>query len=273
MKIVFSYVQSSIDKPMDLNMAKLSLNLIKKLNYPTCIYLDQKNYDKFNNFKYDEKILLDQSILDKLPSNIWSLGKLLVFSQIKEPFIHIDFDLFCLEDNFKYFLNEKFLAFHEEPWADFEMFGDDIKHAFSHVDLLKNKNVKDIKVYNCAAVGGNAIPEINKSAQLVLDYAIKHKNYFLKRDEFYQNDWAAAVFFEQLLFMNLVKILLSSDVTCILDEKTSTEKHQPLLDLYGPIGGDFVIEEMARKKIIHLWGSKEKFIENFNLFLKSRKVN
>jgi hypothetical protein len=273
MKIVFSYIHSSIDKPMDLNMARLSLYFIKKLNYPTCIYLDQKNFNKFDNLKYDEKILLDQSILDKLPSNVWSLGKLLVFSQIKEPFIHIDFDLFCMQDNFKYFLNEKFLAFHEEPWTDFDIYETDIKHAFSQIELLKNQNINDIKVYNCAAVGGNAIPEINKSAQLVLEYAIKNKDYFLKRDEFYNSIWSVSVFFEQLLFMNLVKKLLSSDVTCILDEKTSTEKHQPLLNLCDKIGVDFIVEEMARKNIIHLWGSKEKFLKNFYLLLQSRKIN
>lgn len=272
MKIVFSYIHSPINRPMDLNIAKLSLGLVKKLNYPTCIYLDQKNYNKFDSLKYDEKILLDRSILDKLPSNVWSLGKLLVFSQIKEPFIHIDFDLFCMEDNFKYFLNEKFLSYHEEPWIDFDMYENDIRHAFSHIDLLKNQNIKDIKMYNCAAVGGTAIPEINKSAQLVLEYSMKNKDYFLKRDAFYKNTWGVSVFFEQVLFMNLVKILLSSDVTCILDEKTSTEKHQPLLDLYGK-GFDFVIEEMVRKNIIHLWGAKEKFIKDLNIFLESRKIN
>jgi hypothetical protein len=269
MKIVFSYVNSPTKRYMDLNMAKISLKLIKNHGYKTVIYLDEKNYDRFNELNYDEKILLDQKKLDNLPPNIWCLGKLLVFSQMEEPFLHIDFDLFAKENSFKSFLNEPLVCFHEEKWVDII----NVLHRVGYNDIISQfpnfkelLNEKEIKSYNCAVVGGVAVKEIRESAQIVLNYAAKNKQFLYDKMNSLLNignDWMLPIVMEQILFTNICKNKLNS-ISCIIDEQRTNPK-QLLLNLMGQEGLDFVYEEMIRKKIIHLWGSKKKLMNNIKL--------
>jgi hypothetical protein len=254
---------------MDMNMAKISLKLIKNHGYKTVIYLDEKNYDKFNDLDYDEKILIDQNKLENLPTSIWCLGKLLVFSEINEPFLHIDFDLFVKENNLEYFLKEKFVCFHEERWVDINnvlkrLDYDNLISRFTNSPHFLNKN--EIKSYNCAVIGGTAIKEIQESAKIVLDYARKNKDFLNEKMNkllMVGNDWMLPIFMEQMLFINICKNKLNS-ITCILDENKNQD-NQLLLNLTGAEGLDFIYEEMVRKKIVHLWGSKQKLMSNIKL--------
>jgi hypothetical protein len=264
---------------MDFSMANVSLQLVKKHGYKTDLYVDKANYHKFDRLNFDEKILLDQSILDQFPKNVWSLGKLLSFTQVNEPFFHIDFDLFIIEDQLKHFLNKKFVAYHEEGWMnemlqspdpDLNLFQEDIKNAYKDFNY-SDVSYENIKSYNCAIIGGTAIDEIKKSANIVLNYAKKEKNYFLNRDSHYKDTFRTSVLFEQILFMNICKDSLN-EISIILDEKTSEEK-QMLLNLSDWAGLDFIYEEMVRKKVIHLWANKESIMNKLKSFTGSRIIN
>jgi hypothetical protein len=263
MKIVFSYVDLGCPDPknskkLNLNMAKLSFYFAKKHGYKTALYVDNKNKHLFKQIPYDEVIILDQYILDFLPRNIWSLGKVLTFSKVKEPFCHIDFDLFVVSNELDLFKNNDFFCFHREVWNSrstpiLSIFEEITKK----IDCLKND---DLMMYNCAMVGGKNFEIINESAKIVLDTIIKEKKFIDSYIETIKRNyptWRISAYIEQMLFTNLCKQKLNLTNIPVILYDSLPENENPF----------FFYKKMIEKKIIHLWEKKGFYSKDIdNLF-------
>jgi hypothetical protein len=252
MKIVYTYCtyEKQNTQYIDKNIIRASLNLVKKAGYETIVYVDENNIDKINNFEFDEVRIINSKLLEGLPVNVWSLGKLITFSQINEPFCHIDFDVFLLKNVIKKFKKEKLFAFHLEGWRPMDHFNP----FYNKICHDMNIQYSDMKTYNCAVIGGTAFKEINESAKLVLDYAKKESNflnYHMKNLLNQNNNWLLPVLLEQIFFMNICKNKLSlAKIKLILNCGSKD----------NPLKSEYVYKEMIKNNIFHLWGDKHNFM-------------
>ncbi len=251
MKVIFSYWGCESNRYTDILMAQISHSYVSRLGYETIGFFDKKNINKFDEVRFGEKRILDNNILNKLPQNIWSLGKLLVFATIDEPFIHIDFDVFMLENHIKQYENKDLFCFHKEPWRPINHF-DYIKNTPLDNKYLNIKN--NAECYNCAIIGGSNFKQINDCAKEVLDYIINNKDYLYDLMSYelrHNDDWSLPVFIEQILFMNICKYKLN-----LTEIPTVFNKQDNIDDIFA---------SMKEKKTYHLWGEKKYFMDTVKI--------
>lgn len=260
MKIVFSYFDWKKPDPanweqINLNMVRLSFYFAKKHGYETVLYVDKKNEYLFKSIPYDEVIILDQDILDSFPERIWSLGKILTFSLVEEPFCHIDFDLFIVENELQFFKNEEFFCFHRESWHWKSVFAQ-YDEITKKIDCLKDE-FDTLIMHNCAMVGGKNFEKINQSAKFVIDLIIKEKDIFNEMTSRIRSNyptWKISAYLEQIIFPNLCKKNLDlSTIPVIFSDTPEKENNRR-----------FVFKKMKEKKLLHLWMEKSFYEERIN---------
>jgi hypothetical protein len=238
-------------------MIKISHKLVKKMGYETLLFTNKINLPKFENIGYDEIILIDQKLLNKLPKNVWSLGKLIALSLMNEPFCHIDFDLFLGNDVLKLFKDKEIFCFHREPWRTMDQFSPYYEKAISELNIVEDKF---FKTYNCAILGGTAVKEIKESANIVLDYTIKNKVYLEKQK---LEHWYLPVLFEQILFLNILRQKLNMIELPVVMSGTQDEE----------LTWNFVYSQMRKINVYHLWGAKEGISKDLDKFCNSISLN
>lgn len=265
-KVIFSHWQANTHFFIVKEFAELAHKFVKKHGYETILYTDEIGRDLLQDINYDQIIILDKNILDKFPKRGWSLGKILAMSMIKEPFFHIDFDLFLREDLDEDFKKSPIFSFHQEHWVTRQFAehksGDFLENNYypefyiSIKEFLErtenicsfNLDISEIDSCNCAIVGGNNYQAFNKAAEYVINFGLKYKDVI---DNFYTvfpkiPDWFCAVFLEQILFMKLVQIYSAPEnINFYLKGKVITD-----LNI-----------EAAEKKITHIWGLKEQLLD------------
>jgi hypothetical protein len=261
MKIVFTYsCYENSPQYIDNNIIKVSLELIKNLGYQTIIYVDDVSLNFIKKFKFDDIRVINSKIYKDLPNNIWSLSKLVTFSKIDEPFCHIDFDIFIKKDPFIKFVNCELFSFHKEGWRPMPHFEPFYSKAVLDLDISM---IPNMTTYNCALIGSYNNKQINDSAQIVLEYLKKEKQYFYTRmDQLLKNGnhWLLPVFVEQILFMNISKYKLNLEDIEVLF-KPEGQNH---------LSADYVYDNMEKHQVYHLWGDKKEFMHMIaNKLIKS----
>lgn len=175
---------------LDLILWSLSSAYAKKHFGSVTLYTDAEGAILFNKFRsvlsFDEVIVCLDDLNDRCYSdiNIWSLGKLYVYSKMEEPFIHIDYDLFLRNIPESNFLSAPVFSLHPEfyhvGWGGQEMFypKDKLLFAFLYLpDSWKEALVKDEHYpYNMGIFGGDDLDRIKSFANEALDVGLNRLN-------------------------------------------------------------------------------------------------
>lgn len=267
MKAIFSYWAAESRFFCNSEMAKVANNLAQKNGYKTCLYTDSYGLENLKEVKYDEIILFDEAITSKFFPSIWSLGKILAMSLTKEPFIHLDFDLFLFKRLENEIEKKDFFSLYTEPWVSLHTsVRDDAQNILNIYPNQKEIDINHIVSSNFAIVGGQKFEEINDVCKKILDFAILYKEKFieLKNIGFKAPSWILAVTFEQILIPNLLKTIFDIEsyhiipIPQIIHDNINIDTGEILFD-------EFCIEHLKThfilNKIVHLHGQKkDKFI-------------
>ena len=177
MRIVFSNIvnvnpYTKVDNHLNVEMAKLSNFLAQQQGFKTTFFGDKKSIEIFNNVKYDEVNELNDDRIKNISPSLWSIGKLLTISKIKEPFLHLDHDLFLFKKIDETFLNKNLVYFHNEDYYDSLM--DNFQTSFEF-QLLNIQNIQNTSK-NCAIIGGQNYKILNTVCNEILDFIFQNKN-------------------------------------------------------------------------------------------------
>lgn len=199
---------------------------------------------------YDEVVVS----LDEIEhmSNFWAYGKIWTYALQKEPFVHVDGDIFV---NSPILTNEKTdliiqneennLKYYQEPLAE-------IKNNFVGIpqELLEHcKN--SITAYNCGFMGGYNLDLLKNYASRVIE--------FISQNASFSPQTNVAVIYEQTL-LRAFSDKQNAKVKVLLHSGSDTAFYQDVGDVWGFLKGE--------KTFIHALGYWKKseiicrFIEN-----------
>jgi hypothetical protein len=178
MKIIFSHFFDvrplvNINEQLVLQMAQFSNYLIQKHGLKTIFCGNKASIEKFKSIPYNEFIQLEEYTIENLKPYFWNISKLLVMSQIKEPFIHVDSDLFLFKNFDEDFLNKNIVYFHDENHND--NLTNNFQERFK-IQPLNGKNFKNSS-RNCALIGGQNYKLINKISSEILEFLLSNESY------------------------------------------------------------------------------------------------
>lgn len=237
-------------------LAAVSNFLAQKHGYRTRLYTDSINYHLFKNIKYDEVVFLDEEFIKQFPQKGWSLGKLLSMSMVKEPFVHIDFDLLLINDIPNHIKSNECFAFHKETYFKNLFRQETIYEFYNKYGVQNELDYRETLSTNCAILGGQNFNLINESCSKVIEYSILNKSFFDKNYSPLKS--RIAMFFEQILLLNIIrnKTLLKT-ISTVLEGET-LEK---------------IRSEIKELKLLHLWGQKSDFFNRFTKIAKNKKIS
>jgi hypothetical protein len=263
--VIYSYWGGNpVEKTLD--MAFISNYLARKHGYTTVLYVNKENKTNFKDIPYSEVIEMDENILQQLPTTVWSAGKILAASMEKRPFIHVDFDLFILDNQFYNDIKDKdFVTYHCEPWLSKKTFNNSIKYILKKTNNsfgLKYK--EDLYSYNFAIFGScksENIPIINKECKFVIENLIKN-NKILNDQDFVESirknfpnipEAVIPVIIEQVITSKLIRLNFKNtyEILKISDSRDSYEAGLKigLLHLWGSKNYNNILQKIKNKKI------------------------
>lgn len=101
----------------------LSLLCLRQSVAKVQLVTDARGYEllveKFG-FQFDDIDFSLNGISDAIPSQLWMFGKLVAYSIQREPFIHIDFDLYLLKPLSNLYKNASIFAQSVEPFSTYD---------------------------------------------------------------------------------------------------------------------------------------------------------
>jgi hypothetical protein len=250
MLAIHSFFKNTTDIRSDIELtakqANLSCKFLKKHKFTTILYTDRSCIDSFKYIPYDDIIILDiSSIRSNIPQDFWSASKLISCSVTNEPYIHVDVDLFLIENCLAEYEDEDFFVFHNESWIKDKSYNEQLFKINQYFNYIDNNSL----VYNNAIFGGKQYNIINQQINTLIDSIIINNTIideilFSKKPR-KENDGAKSVFVEQYLFNNLVKEELKmSTIPLVLKESIDHENSRKIYAL------------MKQYQIIHLWVHK-----------------
>lgn len=206
----------------------LSANVIKRHYSEVHFYTDKQGYDwiepYLNKLPFTKiEVCLDE--INWLDDRYWSLGKMYVYSLQKEPFIHIDNDVFVWEKFNEQLLDSDFL------FQEIETFNDSIWDFYNKGLKIYGLAIpKEIEVldsaFNCGVFGC-----LTKEALDLIPIYYKTGFNFVKRTkiipniekESMSNRWLASVIIEQVFIYSLV-LANNLKFNTLLDSNTNKYK-------------------------------------------------
>lgn len=287
MKVIFSYLDFNKHFFCDIELAKLTNYYAQQQGYKTCLYTDEKGYNKLTpSINYDEVILFDKKITSQFNSNIWSMGKILAMSMVKEPFMHIDFDLFLLKPLDDNFINKDFFSLYPEPWLfKIPSYEKNILEIYKLYPNPEELNFNDFYSYNFAVVGGQKFKEINYVCSKLVEFSIAQNKKFDEiidkknfnkgpNGDLFSHAWCLAVIFEQIMIKNLLSTIFNIEIFSIPDKKSLLEiKYNQEMSREQYVENNLKCKSILKKvlienQLIHLHGEKEKKLD----YLKQRFI-
>lgn len=147
-------------------------------------------------------IVLDK--FDDLPSSLWAIPKIYIYSLQDFPFLHIDSDVFIWEPFKDEIINASLVAQNFEPNKDFNI--NALHFLLSNNAVTKLEDILNFKItenydsINAGVIGGHDINFIKKYSNYALDYVFSIK-------EIWSSAEASKVNFiaEQYLYYQLAK--------------------------------------------------------------------
>jgi hypothetical protein len=194
MKAIFSFWSKCFKESSDRRVAgfynehffitsfKLAIACARKSFDTVELYTDKAGYKMLvseSGLIFDDiHVVLDD--INDLPSDLWMSGKLYTYSFQKEPFIHLDYDLYLLKPLPHSFQNMPVVVQCEELFIHTDIYSwginlinsthKNIPLTFSH---SKNVPYHEQKAYNMGLVGGQNYKDIaqfgTESLQLIKD--------------------------------------------------------------------------------------------------------
>ena len=215
--------------------AKLSVQLLKKHGYNVVLFTDDPLLEQITYYDEIKHINIQEH---NMPQNFWSSGKLIACSLLNEPYIHIDIDLFLIENVIADYINHNFFCLHNEPYVTyFEKIIDSIPDFIVDRLLLDKQN---LQCNNMSIFGGQS-SLINSLINKVLDTA---KNNYIDINQILlplpQSNWKNAVFYEQVLLTNSYLI-----------------KPNPIYNFCHDFNNNKVYEQLRKIGVHHLWFKKQ----------------
>lgn len=190
-----------------------SMLLARRYYEKVVLYTDKKtaNIVRQIGLPYDE---INDTLLDNVKVGTFSIPKLLVYKDQKEPYIHIDLDSFLFK---RILFNDKksiYSTFDEgrklminTDHGSLGFYNTYIKYTYELLDNLPNDFVKKIdftEVPNMSIFGGHNYELIAEATNYCLDIYEKNRNFF--DGKFYN-----ACIIEQLFIPTAIKLLYNKD--------------------------------------------------------------
>lgn len=183
----------------------LSCNQLLRFYDRVELYTDEFGYDilirKLKLPYTNVHIVLDE--LNVLPNDLWAMAKIKTYSLQKEPFLHVDGDVFIFEPFPEKLLESHLIAQNQELTTKY--YRDMWAKIHPHLEYLPQQ-MEDFHyersnmAYNMGIIGGNDIEFIQNYCQLSLDFVYKNEAIWNDINLFNFN-----VFFEQVLFYEYAK--------------------------------------------------------------------
>ncbi len=121
-------------------------------------------------------VIVSLDCLNHYNPNLWALAKIKAYQSIKEPFIHVDGDVFIWTKIDESLRDHELIVQNEETTTDYygKMWRD-IRHAISYMpEEMKRYDLHiDNKAYNMGIFGGTDIDFIQRYTYKAFDFEIK----------------------------------------------------------------------------------------------------
>ena len=125
-------------------------------------------------------VIVSLDCLNHYNPNLWALAKIKAYQSIKEPFIHVDGDVFIWTKIDESLKNHDLIVQNEETTTDYygKMWRD-IRHAISYMpEEMKRYDLHiDNKAYNMGIFGGTDIDFIQRYTYKAFDFSSKSSNF------------------------------------------------------------------------------------------------
>jgi len=172
MKFIFSFLSDTYyNFPVDIEMAKISNFLIQEKGFETIFFGDKTSIEYFKSVSFTHVNEIKEEEIIDIPKCLWSMSKLISFTKMNEPFLHIDFDVFLFKFQDSLF-NNNILCLNSEYSHD--------NMVKTLQEVIKIRPVKTLKYeehsYNCGIIGGNNFSILKKVAEELLEYIKLNKN-------------------------------------------------------------------------------------------------
>ena len=143
---------------------------------------DSQGYDVLINklhLPYTD-VIVSLDCLNHYNPNLWALAKIKAYQSIKEPFIHVDGDVFIWTKIDESLRDHELIVQNEETTTDYygKMWRD-IRHAISYMpEEMKRYDLHiDNKAYNMGIFGGTDIDFIQRYTYKTFDFSSKSSNF------------------------------------------------------------------------------------------------
>ncbi|MFC4232121.1 DUF6734 family protein [Parasediminibacterium paludis] len=162
------------------NCIQLSAILLKKSTGRIVLYTDNEGSKLVQDFAHlYEDIVVDLDCLNWVQPHNWAFSKLYVFTKIKEPFVHIDNDVFLWDGLPKHFFNPKKVDAFFQGVEHFDMYKHYLERIKTNSDVLpKSILIENLPyAYNCGVVGFNDLSIIDTYYKTAKNYVLKNQQY------------------------------------------------------------------------------------------------
>lgn len=243
------------------HMSNISNFLAQKHGYKTTLYCDEKSSNILKTIPYNEIKLLPQKIMNEIPRGLWSLSKIVALSEIKEPSLVIDLDLFlfkCLDEEK---LNNDIVFLHDENYSHY--FTKPILEYCENLVFDKVRHLKSDISKNCGIIGGRDFRTIANVSKEIIELVIQNKDEWAlitspeAKEDFqkkYTINWdpdkedenalyVPTLLIEQIWMFDLFKLHRKDIVIKPYYDTTTTFSSQSIID-----------------GLYHVWGLKQPFM-------------
>jgi hypothetical protein len=270
MDLVYSFLKKSDRRCDNLNkMAAVSNFYAQKNGHNTILYTDLESYKLLEGVKFSEVRFFKQNTKN-LPYQFWCGAKMFSMAEMNSPYIHIDFDLFILENKFLEKISEMdFFYLHDEPWVDKMLFGAMINDILSESispwrPFKKNEFLcRNMALFGSTTYKGTEI--IKSNAEKILEFVYRNAKMFdtVKTPNFLETFslYAAEPGYEFMICV-LIEQMLMTSLICDGLEKNKVTKIFDGISSPKMISIEHFkksINYLNKYKIYHIWGAKSAF--------------
>ncbi|MBB3188344.1 DUF6734 family protein [Microbacter margulisiae] len=197
----------------------LSCHQLVKYYNDVELYTDEFGYDilicKLHLPYTKVHVILDE--LNNLPNDLWAMAKIKTYSMQKEPFLHVDGDVFIFEPFPEEFINSPLIAQNREfTTTYYRVMWDKIYPNLEYLpeQMESFHQGRNNLAYNMGIVGGNDVSFFKRYSRLSSDFVYQNSQIWDKINLFNFN-----VFFEQVLFCECadseektIDVLINGDI-------------------------------------------------------------
>jgi hypothetical protein len=234
----FSNLSNNIRSNISLvaSQSLVSCKFLKKHKYTVVLYTSPDLKDSFKENPYDDIICIDEDeYKDIIKNNFWSGTKLVSCCKHERPYVHIDIDLFLIENILADKINTGLITLHIEPWIKNIL---KVDHAL--YSKIYNTQTSELDSYNCAVFGGSDTQIINNAIKRTISTTINNLDTFdsglVNHINTPDSSWVKSVFIEQMVLIDSIPIPPTT-----------------LIDTFHCKNFWDVFSVLKQSNIIHLW--------------------